>query len=146
MRDDGQAYGYSMWEFQIFGQPGTGASPLFTAPQASVNTTLGHSVTFTANVTGAGYTYQWELNGTTIPGATGSTYTIPSTAAGNLGTYVVVVTGPYGSTTSNTFTLGVSTTPANPSDTPTMPQWGLILLALSLLVAATRALKPERTA
>jgi gliding motility-associated-like protein len=38
---------------------------------------------------GSGYTYEWSLNGTVIPGATDATYTITSAAPGD---YTVVVT------------------------------------------------------
>jgi hypothetical protein len=50
----------------------------------------GGSVTLSAN-TGAGYSYQWKLNGNNISGATNSSYTV--TAAGN---YSVTITFPGG--------------------------------------------------
>lgn len=46
----------------------------------------GQSVTLNAN-TGAGLTYQWQNNGTSIPGATANTYDATTS-----GSYKVVVT------------------------------------------------------
>jgi len=43
--------------------------------------------------------YQWRLNGTNLPGATGSTLSVPAVAA-NYGAYSVVVSNLYGTTTS----------------------------------------------
>jgi alpha-tubulin suppressor-like RCC1 family protein len=45
-------------------------------------------------------TYQWQLNGTNISGATGSTYTNPAVGTNDLGFYQVVVSNLVGSATS----------------------------------------------
>src|SRR5512133_3121249 len=57
----------------------------------------GTSATFTVTAAGLNLKYQWRYNGTPIPGATGSSYTIASIAAGNAGNYSVVVSGNCGS-------------------------------------------------
>jgi glucose/arabinose dehydrogenase len=58
--------------------------PIDTAPAAieqgplSVTATVGQSATFVVNASGAGpLSYQWLRNGNEIPGATGSSYTVP---------------------------------------------------------------------
>jgi hypothetical protein len=65
----------------------------------------GGSVTLNAN-TGAGLTYQWQLNGGTISSATASAYA--ATVAGN---YTCVVTNSCGSATSNMIVVSVNTMP-----------------------------------
>ncbi len=57
-------------------------------------------------------TYQWQLDGTDIPGATSASYTIPSFAAGDAGAYTVTVTNAAGATTSEAATLAYPTLPA----------------------------------
>lgn len=61
----------------------------------------GAAASFSVNATGAGtLTYQWRKNLVDISGATGSTYSIPATVAGDAASYDVVVTGSCGSATS----------------------------------------------
>ena len=52
-------------------------------------------------------TYQWQLNGVKISGATGSTYTISSATAASAGTYTVVITNSLGTFTYSIGTLAV---------------------------------------
>jgi len=70
----------------------------------------GGSVTLNAN-TGAGLTYQWKLGGSTITGATSSSYTATAT-----GSYTCAVSNTCGTTTSNTITVTSGTAPATPSN------------------------------
>ena len=65
----------------------------------------GSTITLSAN-TGAGLTYQWQLNGANIASATASTY--PTTAAGN---YTCIVTQNGCNNTSNTITITVNPLP-----------------------------------
>jgi hypothetical protein len=44
-------------------------------------------------------TYQWKRDGVSLPGATGSSFTLPMVGAADRGTYHVVVTGAGGATT-----------------------------------------------
>lgn len=54
--------------------------------------TAGTSVTFNVDATGTGtLTYQWRKAGIDIPGATASSYTIPTTSTGDSGSYTVIV-------------------------------------------------------
>jgi hypothetical protein len=79
---------------------------------ATTTSSNGFAVTY-AFVAGAGsahgFSYQWQENGTNIPGVTGSTYTTPILAPGDNGdTFDVQVTLPNGSfvySTTNTLTV-----------------------------------------
>jgi len=53
------------------------------------------------------FSYQWRLNGTTIPGATGSTLNFSPSQYANAGIYDVLVTGPGGTVTSKTVVVNV---------------------------------------
>jgi Bacterial lectin len=60
--------------------------------------------------------YQWNLNGSPIPGATSSTYNVPGAAALNAGNYTVTVTNGISSVTSSVATIAVgSTITSNPT-------------------------------
>ena len=69
---------------------------------------LGSNVTLNAN-TGTGYTYQWQLGGTAITGATNSSY-----VAANGGAYTVVITQTGCSGTSSATTITVDSAYAAP--------------------------------
>ena len=65
---------------------------------------------FTVVATGTSLSYQWQKNGTNIPGATSASYTTPlTTILDNRSTYRVNVTNPGGSVLSNSATLTVRT-------------------------------------
>ena len=76
---------------------------------------------------------KWSFNGVAISGATSSSYTIPSASFANAGSYSVAVSDAYGIVTTSPVSLTFA-----PSDTPTMPQWGLIVMALLLIWVAIR--------
>jgi hypothetical protein len=80
-------------------------------PSGATTLTQGSSVTLNA-VTGANLSYQWNLNGTAIAGATSSSYVVTSTVVATLN-YTVTVT--------NTLTNCVSTT-----GSPTVVTFGTI--------------------
>ncbi len=54
--------------------------------------------------------YQWNLNGTAIPGATAATYRVSSAASGNAGNYTVTVTNGITSVTSSVAAVAVGST------------------------------------
>ena len=75
-----------------------------TQPQPQ---TIAAGVTGTFTVLGAGsaLSYQWQFNGTPIPGATAGTLTLSNTGTTQAGNYSVVISNAYGSVTSNPATL-----------------------------------------
>ena len=119
-----------------YGLSGGGSiTPISTLP-ATLSGTTGQSVTFTAGVIGSvTFTYQWYKNSGTIGGATSSTYTIPSLAGGDSGTYSVTVSDTAGDHTSGTSVLSVS------SPVPAMAPWAVATLALLLFFAAAPCLR-----
>ena len=90
------------------------AAPAITAQPASVTVGAGAAATFTVTATGnPAPTYQWNLGGTAIAGATSASYTTAATTqAMNGGSYTVTVTNALGSVTSSAAVLTVNTSPA----------------------------------
>jgi hypothetical protein len=75
--------------------------PLVSMPPQSVYGGPGDNVTLSAYAIGVPpLSYQWEHNGTPIPGATNLSYNISSLNAINSGQYALAVTNLYGSTVS----------------------------------------------
>jgi hypothetical protein len=71
--------------------PAPVAPSIVMQPQ-SQTVTAGQSATFSVTASGtAPLSYQWSKNGTAIPGATSSSYTIPNAQAANAGTYTVTI-------------------------------------------------------
>ena len=87
-------YGYSLFEFQVYGAD----VPIILTQPASQNVAAGSAATFSVAAGGQGpFTYQWMLNGMSIPGATASTYTTPSlTSVNNGNIYTVAVSNANG--------------------------------------------------
>lgn len=70
---------------------GTGAIRISSRP-VSLQVDSGQPASFTVVAAGTNLTYQWLKNGSTIGGATGTTYTVNSAQAGDAATYTVVIT------------------------------------------------------
>ena len=66
------------------------------------------SVTLSVSASGGDLSYQWQLNGTNIAGATGSTLTIPNVTSTNIGVYSVIVSNPAGSSVSQAAIVGTT--------------------------------------
>ena len=86
------------------------------APTGSICT--GTSVTFTANPTNGGTTptYQWQINGVNVPGATNSTFTSTTLSNNDIVTVIMTSNDPCaatatGTSTGITITVGGSVTP-----------------------------------
>jgi uncharacterized repeat protein (TIGR01451 family) len=78
-----------------------------TQPQ-SQTVLAGSTVTFTVAASGSPpITYQWELDGSDLPGQTGSSLLLPSVQTNQAGAYRVRVTNPIGSVNSAPATLTV---------------------------------------
>jgi hypothetical protein len=93
-------------------EAGTTVTVTITSQPVSLTKCEGQSATFAVAATGTGLTYQWRKNGSNIPGATNSSFTIASVVALDAGSYDVVVTGACGSANSNPATLSVNLPPA----------------------------------
>ena len=94
----------------------TYAPPAITAQPASESVSIGGTATFSASASGVPIPgYQWQFNGSNIPGATNPTLTLTNVQATNLGTYSLVVTNSVGNAVSNPATL------SSPGITPVAP-------------------------
>jgi pectin methylesterase-like acyl-CoA thioesterase len=84
-------------------------SPNIVTNPASQIITAGGTAKFSVAATGIpDPTYQWQVNGTNIDGATNATLTIPSATSDNDGPYTVIVTTSSGRVTSASATLAVN--------------------------------------
>jgi len=81
--------------------------PAFAQQPTSLQVTSGGQATFTAVVLRA-VSYQWRKNGTAMPGATSSIYSIAATTPGDEGTYDLVATNSRASVVSTAATLTVT--------------------------------------
>ena len=96
----------------------TATAPTITTQPASQTVTVGGTASFSVTATGtAPLAYQWKFNGTSISGATSSTYSITNVQTSNAGNYTVTVSNSAGSVTSSTATLTVNSTVTAPSIT-----------------------------
>ena len=87
------------------------AVPVITAPLASSTLAVGPGADVTLTVAANAPTtlgYQWLKNRVPIPGAAGTTLTLPAVTPADAGIYAVVVSNPAGAVTSNATTLTVS--------------------------------------
>lgn len=97
-------------ELTVTSSSGTVAPSITTQP-SSQTVAVGGSTSFTVVASGSStLTYQWAKDGTSISGATSSTYAISSAATSDAGSYTVTVRNSAGSATSSAATLTVSST------------------------------------
>jgi sugar lactone lactonase YvrE len=101
----GSTLGYTISK----GSAATSAPPVITLQPTSQVVSEGNSVILSVAATGfPAPTYQWNLGGTAIAGATSSSYSIAAAAPSDTGSYTVTVTNSAGSVTSAAATLTVS--------------------------------------
>src|SRR4029077_6907439 len=76
--------------------------PFFNSQPVSLVVLAGSAASFTANAGGtAPISYQWNKNGTPIPGATSSTLNLSNVQTTNNGSYTLTATNSVGSATSS---------------------------------------------
>ncbi len=89
--------------------------PSITSQPEKTTATVGTSASFTVGAAGSiPLTFQWQVNGLPIAGATLATLTLPSIKVSDAGNYSVVVSNPFGSKASISVPLTVSATPFAP--------------------------------
>jgi GH25 family lysozyme M1 (1,4-beta-N-acetylmuramidase)/uncharacterized protein YpmS len=89
-----------------------GNPPSITNQPSSVTVSQGSPASFAVGANGtATLTYQWQLGGSNIAGATASAYSIASAQPSQAGNYLVVITNIFGSVTSAVKTLTVVSPP-----------------------------------
>ncbi len=82
--------------------------PVISTHPITQTVTAGEPLTLITTVGSAtSPTFQWHFNGTPLPGATGSRYTIPSLTNAHAGSYTVTVTNSAGSVTSEAGVISV---------------------------------------
>jgi len=98
-------------------------SPIITSQPANQTVTTPATAIFSVEAIGtAPLTYQWQMNGTAIPGANSASYSTPATSVANSGSqYECVVTNSLGSVTSNPVILTVSSEAVNSGATTNVP-------------------------
>lgn len=84
-------------------------APGITQQPVSQAVLLNGPATFSVGVSGSGpFSYQWQLNGSNLPGANSATYEIFQVQQSNVGSYTVVITNPAGGVTSAPATLTIA--------------------------------------
>jgi len=97
-------------------------APEFTEHPADQMVVIGESLALNATVAGEPTpSLQWFFNNQTIPGATGTSYAIPSVAYTNAGPYYVVAANALGVVTSSVATVTVAREWWNPGSFPNPP-------------------------
>jgi hypothetical protein len=88
-------------------------APAITSEPQSLTVTNGNPAAFSVTAIGTHpLSYQWETNGVSLAGATGSALDIGSTTTNDAATYTVVINNPYGAVTSSPAVLIVGVPPA----------------------------------
>ena len=75
-------------------------TPVITTPPQAAVLAIGNTLSLSVVATGTSLTYQWKLEGTALPGATASTYTVANAQASHSGRYTVDVSNSAGTATS----------------------------------------------
>ena len=117
--------------------PGMDEVPTFTAQPQSQTVNLGSGAIFSMGIMGtAPFTFQWDMNGTPIPGATNPSLVIADAQQSDGGSYTVTVTNEDGSTTSAAATLSIAVPPGSP-DISVQPEGGVLPSGGSVALSVT---------
>jgi|GEM_PF-1065867 len=82
--------------------------PTIAVPPVSQSLALSGSTTLSVTVAGTPpFSYQWTLAGTNLPSATNSTLALTNFSLGQVGSYAVTVTSPYGSAVSSSAQVSI---------------------------------------
>ena len=125
------------------GTNGSPVAPSITTQPASQTVTVGQTATFSVVATGtAPLSYRWMKSGTTILGATATSYTTPpTTSADNGSQFAVIVSNIAGSVTSNAATLNVNSPQPLLITTTSLPS-GQVQISYSASLQATGGTPP----
>jgi hypothetical protein len=126
------------------------ATSITTQPTAALSVCTGAAANFTVVGAGTGtLTYQWRKNTVNITGATSAAYTIAAVAAGDAGSYDVVVTGTCGPVTSAASVLTVTTCtaiqPVNSDVSSVVLMPSVVRSTTVMRVVVTRSMKIDWT-
>ncbi len=112
---DGGGYFSSVFAYKIT-VTATNSAPVFTLQPAGQSISAGGSATLSVTVSGyPAPTFQWNLNGSPVAGATSATLSISNATSANGGTYTCVASNSSGNTTSNGAVLTVIPTNVAPT-------------------------------
>jgi Immunoglobulin I-set domain len=104
---------------------GTYTTPVITqAPKTPIVITPGKTISLSVKATGNNLKYQWQLNGTNLPGKTAASLVVSSATTNNAGTYTILVSSPYlavpATATAEVSVLPVAPTIAAPANRATL--------------------------
>ncbi len=98
--------------------------PSITTQPANQTVVAGQTARFSVVASGLGtLTYQWQLGGTTLVGATSSSLVINNAQGANAGNYSVVVASSFGSVTSSIASLTVNAPVCEPTPSGLVSWW-----------------------
>jgi len=119
-------------------------APVITDQPQNITVSQGSPATFAVTATGSQpLSYQWRKNGSSIGGATNSTYTIAAAMPADQGNYSVVVSNSFGSMTSNNASLTVTAPNQLPTATINSPAPGATYAAGDVINYSGNATDPE---
>lgn len=122
------------------GQTGGGTAPQISTQPANASVSLGQAAAFTVQAAGTSpLAYQWQKNLVNIPGATSSTYDIPSAQTNDAASYRCILTNAYGAATSSAATLTVTVMASIPASVLAGPQNATVTVGQSAVFSVTSA-------